>query len=209
MRSHIFDSTDIEVQLPCVISSRRNADGCLKIASSAASSRWKRCLLAGDAPNVFATFDGSIAQAGGTDRITINLTSSNFNLPNGRAVLGFELEAASGSQLDPQAIQIQDSHGNSVPSVYTNSSLGSNTQSLTVSQLALGSYTLIAAERDLGAFHLAVFLAGDANGSRTVDQADLTMMKNIYGSLSGDGKYVVGPIPTWMARSASSTSPKH
>src|SRR5271165_4765942 len=74
-----------------------------------------RCLLAGDAPNVFATFDGTIAQPNGTDRIKIDLTSGNFTLPNARAVLGFELEAASGSQLDPQAIQVQDSQGDAVP----------------------------------------------------------------------------------------------
>ncbi len=152
-----------------------------------------RCLLAGDAPNVFATFDGTIAQPNGTDRIKIDLNSGNFNLPNARAVLGFELEAANGSQLDPQAIQVQDSQGNAVPAIYTNSKLANNTQSLTVSQLSLGNYTLIAGAQQgtSGAFHLAVFLAGDANGSRTVDQADLTAIKNIYGSKAGDGKYLV------------------
>jgi len=153
-----------------------------------------RCLLASDAANVFATFDGSIAQPNGTVQININLASGNFKLPNARVVVGFQLEAASASKLDPQAIQVQDSHGSPVPGIYTNSNLANNTESLTVSQLSLGSYTLIVgAQRGTsGAFHLAVFLAGDANGSRTVDQADLTIIKNIYGSKAGDGKYLVG-----------------
>jgi hypothetical protein len=152
-----------------------------------------RCLLAGDAPNVFATFDGTITQANGTDRIKIDLTSGNFNLPNARAVLGFELEAANGSQLDPQAIQVQNSQGNAVPAIYTNPNLANHTQSLTVAQLALGNYTLIAGAQQgtSGAFHLAVFLAGDANGKRTVNQADLTVIKNIYGSKAGSAKYLV------------------
>ncbi len=152
-----------------------------------------RCLLASDAPNVFAAFDGTIAQSNGTDRINIDLTSGNFNLPNARVVLGFELEAASGSQLDPQAIQLQDSHGNPVPALYTNSSLANNTESLTVSQLSLGNYTVIAGAQKgtAGAFHLAVFLAGDANGDRSANATDLTVIKNIYGSKAGDGKYQV------------------
>ena len=58
-----------------------------------------RRLLASDAANVFATFDGTIAQSNGTDQIKIDLTSGNFNLPNGRIIVGFELEAANGSLL--------------------------------------------------------------------------------------------------------------
>ncbi len=91
-----------------------------------------RRLLAIDAANVFATFDGTIAQANGTDRISIDLSSGAFSLPNGRAVIGFQLEAASGSHLVPQTIQLQDSHGNPVPAIFTNSDLANNTQSLTV-----------------------------------------------------------------------------
>ena len=153
----------------------------------------ERRLLASDAANVFATFDGTIAQANGTDRIGIDLGKTNFNLANGKVVLGFELEASSGSLLDPQAIQIQDSHGNTVSPTYTNATLANHTQSLTVAQLPLGAYTLVAGAQQgtSGAFHLAVFLAGDANGSRGVDAADLQVYKSIYGSKAGDGKYLV------------------
>ncbi len=42
-----------------------------------------------------------------------------------------------------------------------------------------------------GAFHLAVFLAGDASGNRTVDATDLTVIKNIYGSKAGSSTYLV------------------
>ncbi len=55
---------------------RRNSR---RLVTSSIESLEARCLLASDAPNVFATFDGTITQANGTDPINIDLTSGNFN----------------------------------------------------------------------------------------------------------------------------------
>jgi len=38
-------------------------------------SKSSRIVLASDAPNVFATFDGTITQPNGTDPINVDLTS--------------------------------------------------------------------------------------------------------------------------------------
>src|SRR5437588_1567325 len=96
-----------------------------------------RVMLAADAANVFAAFDGTIAQSDGTDRINFALNGGNFTLANGKVILGFQLEAADGSTLDPKAIQIQDAHGNVMPALSTNPDLANKTQSLVVAQLPL------------------------------------------------------------------------
>ncbi|MFI5455338.1 MAG: Ig-like domain-containing protein [Isosphaerales bacterium] len=152
----------------------------------------QRILLAGDAKNVFANLNGSIAYPNGTQSIAITLSTANFTLPQGNVVLGFQLEA-SGSALDPTAIQIKDSKGKTVEPIYTNPDLAQKTQSLTVAQLGLGTYTIIfgAERRTSGAYHLAVFLAGDATGNHVVDEYDVKQIEQSYGSHSGDGRYTV------------------
>ena len=152
----------------------------------------ERILLTSDAKNVFATFDGAISNPNGAKNIAIDLSTAGFTQAQSRFVLGFQLESSGGS-LDPAAIQIKDSLGRTIQPSYTNPDLAQKTQSLTVAQLGLGNYTITAgAERGTsGAFHLAVFLAGDATGDRAVDASDLGLIKQIYGARAGDGKYVV------------------
>ncbi len=152
----------------------------------------QRILLAGDARNVFATFNGSIAYPNGTQSIAITLSPANFALAQGNVVLGFQVEA-NGSSLDPTAVQIKDPRGKTVQPIYNNPDLAQNTQSLTLAQLGLGTYTLSfgAERRTSGAYHLAVFLAGDATGNRIVDQLDVKQVQQSYGSHFGDGRYTV------------------
>jgi hypothetical protein len=172
--------------------SSRWRNHCRKV-NSAFERLENRLLLAGDGANVFATFDGTITSAGGSDSIPISLTSANFNLSNGRVILGFQLEASGNSALHPAAVQVRNSAGNLVQPIFTTSKLANGTESLSVDQLVLGTYTLTASAQAAtsGAYHLAVFLAGDANGDRSVNAADLTVIKNTYGSKAGDGKYLI------------------
>src|SRR4029079_3511654 len=83
-----------------------------------------------DASNVFARFGGNLAHAGDQQKIPLKLSPSDFTLIGSTVVLGFQLQAAQGSTLDPAAVQITDSTGASVVPRYINPDLASNTQSL-------------------------------------------------------------------------------
>ena len=73
-----------------------------------------RTLLAGDAANTFAVFDGSLTQPDEARPIEIAIRPEDFALPAGGATLGFLLESAGGSGLDPAPVQIQDAGGTPV-----------------------------------------------------------------------------------------------
>ena len=64
-----------------------------------------------------------------------------FFLPARRA-WGFRRKAAEGSSLDPAAVGIRDVVGNPVSALFSNPDLANRTQSLTLAELAFGSYTL-------------------------------------------------------------------
>jgi len=147
-----------------------------------------RTLLAN---NVFAQFDGLVPDSFSKQRISIVLTPSDFSLRGGSTVLGFHLEAAQGSSLDPAAVQIHTADGTLVTPKYVNSDLDGNTQSLALAALTYGAYTLdIAGDRGTsGAFHLDIFLAGDANGDRQVNLADGQLIESLYGTTSASTNY--------------------
>src|SRR5438552_19139183 len=63
-----------------------------------------RTLLA-NAANTFATFDGILASPTSTAEIPIALTSADFTLSHKRVELGFRVQAAAGSTLNPAAVK--------------------------------------------------------------------------------------------------------
>jgi hypothetical protein len=151
----------------------------------------ERTLLAGS--NVFAQFSGVVPAAGQIDQIPITLSTSSFTIPGSKAVIGFQVVQAAGSSLDPAAVTITTSSGTTVTPTYVNADLAGDTQSLALASLPFGSYNLAVGGDDgtSGAFQLNVFLAGDANGDHRVDLSDGSLIKSIYGSVAGDGHYLV------------------
>ena len=152
-----------------------------------------RTLLAGDAANTFAVFDGSLTQPDEARPIEIAIRPEDFALPAGGATLGFLLESAGGSGLDPAPVQIQDAGGTPVVPQFVAPDLAGNSQSLVLADLPYGHYRLtVGGEHGTtGAFHLQVLLDGDVNGDRKVDMASGTLIRNIFGSSAGDGHYIV------------------
>jgi hypothetical protein len=153
-----------------------------------------RRLLASAPVNVFAEFDGVIASPGSSTTLKVNFTSVNFSLPNHSVILGFHLEASAGSALVPAPVQVTPaSTGASVTAIYVAPKVASGTGSLSVDQLSYGTYqlTLPASPGTSGAYHLDVYLVGDADGNRSVDSSDGTIIKAIYGSKVGDGVYQI------------------
>ena len=151
-----------------------------------------RALLVGDAANTFAVFDGSLARPDEARPIEITIRPEDFTLPTGGATLGFLLEPTGGSGLDPAPVQIQDAGGTPVVPRFVAPDLAGHSQSLVLADLPSGRYRLtVGGEHGTsGGFHLEVFLAGDVNGDRKVDMADGTLIRNIFGSSAGDGRYM-------------------
>ncbi len=146
-----------------------------------------------DAANSFAQFSGVVPAAGSVQQIPITLSTSNYTLPGSKAVIGFQVEAAGGSSLDPAAVTITTASGTTVQPTYVNADLGGTTQSLALASLTYGSYNLaVGGDRGTsGAFQLNAFLAGDANGDHQIDLADGSLIHSLIGTVSGDGRYRV------------------
>ena len=96
-----------------------------------------RTLLAGDAANTFAVFDGSLTQPDEARPIEIAIRPEDFALPAGGATLGFLLASAGGSGLDPAPVQIQDAGGTPVVPQFVAPDLAGNSQSLVLAGSAL------------------------------------------------------------------------
>ena len=146
-----------------------------------------------DASNIFAQFSGVVPAAGSVQQIPITLSTSNFTLPGSHAVIGFQVQAPTGSSLDPAAVTITTAAGTTVKPTYVNADLGGHTQSLALASLTYGSYNLtVGGQRGTsGAFQLDAFLAGDANGDHRIDLSDGSLIRSLIGSVSGDGRYQV------------------
>jgi hypothetical protein len=146
------------------------------------------------AGNVFATFEGLLANPGDSRQIPISLNSTDFQPGGSKPVLGFHVLQSDGSALDPATVQITDASGNPVTPIYTKNNVRTgSTDSLTLAQLAMGNYTLaIGGEgSSAGGYNVEVYLAGDVDGNRTVSDADGKAIRETLGAQIGDSKYKV------------------
>src|SRR5690242_13056171 len=89
-----------------------------------------RLMLAADATaaNVFAQFQGAIDPQGSTVTIPLNFSRSNFTFSGKQAVVGVQVIAADGMNLDPAVVQIKDAHNHAVTPIFKNSNLDSKKQ---------------------------------------------------------------------------------
>src|ERR1044071_347293 len=143
------------------------------------------------AANFFARFDGTITPASPSVTFNIPITTHFFTLAGGSSELGFQVIDSSGSPLDPAVVQIKSSHNHSIKAVASNSNLANKTQSLGLFDLMADTYkvTVKADANSGGAFSLNLFLAGDANGSGSVDASDKTLIQHNLGKKAGQSGY--------------------
>ena len=134
-----------------------------------------RRLLAGDAGNVFAQFDGRATDAAPSGEIRFVVTASDFQLRGGKTLLGFHVQAAEGSALDPAApvisrISARDRSTGAFPP-----RCGDGESSLTIVELGRGRFTATVGgeSNSTGAWQTDVFLVGDVNGDRQVNYLDI------------------------------------
>src|SRR5205807_8914860 len=143
-----------------------------------------RTLLA-NAVNTFAVLDGLLANPTSPTQIPITLVSSDFTMSHKSVELGFHLEAANGNTLNPAAVQIADAQGAAVKPKYAADDVRpGSTDSLVLAALTSGNYFLKISSQGAtdGAFHLEVFLAGDADGNRIVNGSDAALIRGLFGS---------------------------
>jgi RHS repeat-associated protein len=146
-----------------------------------------------DAANIFARFRGTLVKPGDAQQIAITLRAADFTLATASPVLGFELVAPPGSKLNPAVVQITRPDNTTVTPRATTSGLAGNTESLNLSALSYGTYTVnvSGAQGTAGAYQLNVFLAGDVNGDFKVDTTDGSTIAAMMGAKAGDAKYRV------------------
>lgn len=149
-----------------------------------------RRLLA--ANNVFAQFQGNLLSSDSRLQIPISVTSADFALSGGKAVLGFQVQR-DGGNLDPATVKIQNASGVVLATRQSVPNLAANTESLAIAELALGNYVLTVGGENgtTGSFRLNVLLAGDMNGDRKVDLTDATAVRGLLGVTSSSAKYKV------------------
>ena len=134
------------------------------------------------AANVFAAFDGIVQNSSDIEHVNLALTQQNFTLNASHAVqLGFHVGAPTGSTLDPATVVVHNASGAVVTPTYSVANLPGSTDSVVLATLPLGNYTLdLSGEHGTsGAYHLEVFLPGDANGDRQDTLADGQLIRNI------------------------------
>ncbi|HEX8203929.1 MAG TPA: Ig-like domain-containing protein, partial [Isosphaeraceae bacterium] len=128
---------------------------------------------------------------GAAERIDIAITRDDFTLAGNRTLLGFHLQPAPGSTLDPASVQVYNAAGNSVPAMIDRNDIGTGTPSLVLAELPVGGYRLAVGGQHgtTGAYRLDVSLVGDVNGDRRVDMTDGLILRDAYGASAREGRY--------------------
>src|SRR5262249_10345679 len=131
---------------------------------------------------------GSLA-AGGTDRYAFTFRPSEIHSPTGGSIyLGVQVQAASGSSLNPAVPQIAGlTPGASSTGPGTSVALFDiNREGLQLLQLSGANATTN------GAYTLQLFVAGDVNSDGTVDGVDGQLVAGAVGTSAGQPGYLLG-----------------
>lgn len=130
------------------------------------------------AANVFAQFQGELKHGEASDTIHIHLTHDNFDIGDGRAVLGFIVKPLAGSSLKPNPVHLSsDDHGN-VP-VITSKNLADGS-SLVLAKLKYGDSDVeVTGNHSVGPWQMQVVLVGDVNGDFAVNSQDEELIRKV------------------------------
>lgn len=147
-----------------------------------------------DASPIFFFSSGELA-AGETGKVEFTVASDDYTAAgNGRIGIGFTLEAAAGSTLDPGTIRVVSPSGPAPAIRFQKSSTPGGNASYAIAELSPGiSYdVLIDSEGGTtGAYELSAFLAGDVNGDFQVNHDDLALIESLSVTKHGHRQYSV------------------
>ncbi|MEO3780106.1 hypothetical protein ABGB16_25450 [Micromonospora sp. B11E3] len=148
-----------------------------------------------DAPaSAVYSVSGGELTAGQQGSVPFTVAADDYTAAgHGRVLVGFTLDAAPGSTLDPGMIVVRSKSG---PPPYVSVPWRADTpgskSSFTVAALAPGGAydVLLRSDKNTsGAYQLSAFLAGDANADFQVDQDDLVLIDSLAGTAYGAPAY--------------------
>ena len=142
--------------------------------------------------NAFAVYQGVIAAPGHAGQNTAAISSSVFSLTGGSVRLGFQVEAQGGG-LDPAAVVLRDSSNFVVSPLYSTNNVAADNSSLVIADLTADTYQIqVQGEASsAGQYEIHVFLVGDADNNRQVDQFDVNLIRSTFGTMDADIEYLV------------------
>jgi hypothetical protein len=176
-----------------------------------------RCLMAS---NVFAQFQGQIAESGQAQTWQISIRPTDFSLAGGKSIIGLHALSDSGSSLKPTAIEVRSVSSGAILPAQFSTILKGGRESLNLTEFVPGEYqlTVRGTAGTTGSFRLETYLAGDANGDRQLTTADANLIRSIYGAQFGDSRYSIEAdanldglisafdLSTWTRNNGDSTS---
>ncbi len=166
-----------------------------------------REMLTGGIGDTFAVIPGSVSKAGQITAIKFTIDPAHFTIPKGQLTLGLDVAAQSGSTVNAQIVGLTGPNGQAVPVTHGRyapnlPSGGALAGTPTTSVLAPvhfnaknpnASVTYTVKVRSVkgttGAFIVGFYLPGNASGSGTVSQADLTTIQGEMGINANNAKY--------------------
>jgi len=154
----------------------------------------QRVMLSGAVPsNVFAQIDETIDDPADRPQVVITVSPDDFTLAGGSTLVGFHARASDGSNLNPGITQVRTNTGSPVKRVLKRSNSAGTKDSLTIAKLSQGDYSLAlhGQNRTTGDVQVQLYLVGDANGDRIVDNTDTALIRGLLGTKSSDANYVV------------------
>ncbi|GAA2711989.1 hypothetical protein GCM10010429_29150 [Micromonospora olivasterospora] len=166
---------------------------CLVVPAAPAVAAAAAAPVTQPASAVYSVSGGELS-AGQQGTVPFTVAASDYTpAGHGRVLVGFTLDAAPGSALDPGMIVVRSKSG---PPPYVSVPWRADTpgsrSSFTVAALAPGGAydVLIRSDKNTsGAYQLSAFLAGDANADFTVNQDDLVLIDSLAGTAYGAPTY--------------------
>jgi hypothetical protein len=150
-----------------------------------------RRVLASFGDSAFAVFEGEVAVADQPATLEIAIDPAEFELVKGEVTLGFQVRAKSGEALSPQPARVVDAQGNPVEPEPGEPLCRAGGESLALVSLGAGTYEIQISgdESSIGAFQLAIFLAGDVDGNRRVDADDTRLLRDLLNTSTASPAY--------------------
>ena len=167
--------------------------GCADDLVSVATSQAVSVQPASDS-NAFSIYTGEIASPGDSNAVTLEVSASDFTIPDsGSVMLGFLLIAPEDSSLDPGHIDVAaQEQGEAHAGGPRRPDIAGSSNSLTLADVSVGAHDILlhGQHGTVGAYRLELFLAGDANSDFQVDQQDLDLIDSLRSTKWDEPDYL-------------------
>ncbi len=151
-----------------------------------------RIALAADGYDVSRLLSEQGTFNGTSVTMPLEVNTAEFSMPSGHAVFGLQVRSLSNNPRIPSVAAIQDASGRTLSPLYRRPvSNTDQSSSIVLYQLSAGTHQMLIQGGVNSTYRIEVFLAGDLDGNRQVDSAELNRLRvpPILGARSGDLNY--------------------